>query len=141
MIRSLWDSAIAIDTSAVRALHDTTDGNHLAARRFWNENRARFSVWVALNATKHESFTRLRYDLGLRAAWDGDGFLAQLPFQNQEFTVEDEIAARSILTKYESVDLSFHDALLAAVSKRLGVGRVFGFDTEFRAIGFELLPY
>jgi predicted nucleic acid-binding protein len=141
MIRSLWDSAIAIDTSAVRALHDTRDGYHDAARRFWNESKARYPVWVAMNATRHESFTRLRYDLGLRAAWDGDGFLGQPPFQSESFTAEDEVAARSILSRYESVNLSFHDALLGAVLKRLGVGRVFGFDAEFRAMGFELLPY
>jgi predicted nucleic acid-binding protein len=44
------------------------------------------------------------------------------------------------LERFKEHGLSFHDALVAAVMKRLGIYRAFAFDRHFWLFGFEVLP-
>ena len=66
MVGVVYDRMIAVDTSAVIALLNPEDQFHDLARGFF-ENADGF-IWLALNVTTHELFTRTRYNQGLREA-------------------------------------------------------------------------
>ena len=129
---------IAVDTSAVIALLNPQDKFHDLAREFF-ENAEGF-IWLALNVTTHELFTRTRYDQGLREALSRYDFFRGERFSLLKFDTNDETSAREILEKYSDQKLSFHDALCAAVMMREGIFRVFSFDRDFWVFGFEVLP-
>lgn len=140
MVATLYSGAVLVDTSAVLALLNRDDRHHQAADTFFGQNRGAY-VWIALNATSHEAFTRSRYDSGsVAAALERYDFLRQQPLKLIEFTSDDEAAARKTLAKYEDQVLSYHDALCAAVMLRLGLFKVFSFDHHFWVLGFEVLP-
>jgi len=131
--------AILIDTSAVLALHNSKDEKHSLAYNFFN-NHFDEIIWVVLNATKHESYTRARYKFNFDNAINiydflSDDLIHQISFQNI-----DEVAAKNLLTKYKNEDLSFHDALCATIMMRYGLFRVFTFDWHFSIFGFEVFP-
>ena len=56
------------------------------------------------------------------------------------FDQDDEDAALRSLRKYADKELSFHDALCAAVMKRNGIFKIVSFDSDFFAFGFEVIP-
>jgi predicted nucleic acid-binding protein len=131
--------AVLIDTSAVIALHDNQDQYHRLARTFFDATTD--VTWVTLNATAHEAYTRARYSSGFHRALTVYDFLTAEPCYHVTFRQEDEIQARNILQRYSEHDMSFHDALCAAVMKRVGIYRAFTFDRHFLYFGFEVLPY
>lgn len=55
------------------------------------------------------------------------------------FEASDESEALRILDRYVEHSLSFHDALCAATMKRVGIYRIFTFDSDFTILGFETL--
>jgi len=134
----LFKQAVFIDTSAVKELEDSKGEFHLEAHQF--AKSAVDFVWVALNATTHESYTRIRYDHGPQRAIHVYDWLRGPEVTCVPFDEEDEKKARIDLDRFKSHKLSFHDALLAAVMKRLGAYRVFSFDHHFYLFGFEVLP-
>lgn len=135
---TLLEQAIFIDTSAVIALQDPDDQFHQAAQNFFRLTTD--VVWASLNATTHETYTRLRYDLGFDSAFRIFDWLSKKEILCTSFDAEDEQKAREHLEFLKDHKLSFHDALLAAAMKRLGVYRVFAFDYHFWHLGFEVLP-
>jgi predicted nucleic acid-binding protein len=46
----------------------------------------------------------------------------------------------NILERYADVGLSLTDATSAAVARQAKVAVVFGFDADFRALGFDVQP-
>jgi predicted nucleic acid-binding protein len=94
----------------------------------------------AVNVTAHESFTRIRYNARLESGLAGYSWLRSNELHTIPFADADEHAALSLVSKYSSVRLSFHDALCAAVMLRLGIYRIFSFDADFWTFGFELIP-
>jgi predicted nucleic acid-binding protein len=90
--------------------------------------------------TAHETYTRARYLLGFDAALQAHDLLRGKEIVPVLFTEYDEAQARLTLEKYREHKLSFHDALLACVMKRVGVYKVFSFDRDFYILGFEILP-
>lgn len=131
--------AVLIDTSAVIALHDTRDQNHDEAIDFFR-NRIQSFCWVVINCTKHESFTRTRYNSDLNRALSIYDFLSQKLILQVNFKEADEEATLVLLRKYKDQKLSFHDALCAATMMRLGIYRIFTFDTDFIPFGFDVFP-
>lgn len=138
MIRSVYEQVVLIDTSAVLALHDPGETFHAEARRLFSS--AHDLIWAVLDATSHECFTRARYRGTYRAAIEQYSFLRDSDFKLLRFEGEDEAAARDVLERYSEHSISFHDALCAAVMKRIGIYRVFTFDRDFTVLGFETLP-
>jgi predicted nucleic acid-binding protein len=130
--------AVFVDTSAVVALKDKQAQHHEDAQRFWDT--ASGIVWASLNATAQETYTRARFRLGFRAALSLYDLLKGENVVGVSFSPADEIQARLTLARFKEHDLSFHDALLAMVMKRLGGYRVFTFDHHFYLFGFEVLP-
>jgi predicted nucleic acid-binding protein len=129
-----------IDTSAVLALHDPGDRFHRDADTYFRAAAGR-QDWCVVDVTSHETFTRVRYDRGLVAAMQRYSFLRR----NRDVSVlrfigTDEPIAERLLNRYVDVRLSFHDAICAAVMMREGIPNVFSFDSDFAAIGFQVLP-
>lgn len=138
MIRTVYEKAVLIDTSAAIALHDPAEQFHDDARRFFSR-REEFQ-WAVLDSTSHECFTRVRYAGQFQTAHEHYRFLRGSGFHLLRYTEEDEGEAESTLTRFSQHSLSFHDALCAAVMKRFGIYRVFTFDSDFFKLGFEIVP-
>ncbi|MGO8813250.1 MAG: type II toxin-antitoxin system VapC family toxin [Terriglobia bacterium] len=138
MIGIVYDRMVAVDTSAVIALHNPRDQFHDQAVQFFET--AEGFVWLALNVTTHELFTRVRYDEGLPSALSRYDFMKGERFRPLSFDANDEISARNLLEKYHDQTLSFHDALCAVVMIREGIYKIFSFDRDFWIFGFEVLP-
>ncbi|HDO25522.1 MAG TPA: PIN domain-containing protein [Nitrospirae bacterium] len=134
----LLADAILVDTSAAIALHSNRDRFHVTANDFFQNTTGK--LWVVLNVTKHETYTRARYDMGFRRAINLYDFLTGDPLYQLFFRPSDEDEARLLLERYQEHTLSFHDALCATVMKRFGIYRVFTFDSHFYTFGFEVFP-
>ena len=93
---TLRDDLALIDTSAAIALRDTRESLHTRATLFFEEASL---DWAAVNLTAHETFTRLRYGADVKAGLGGFDFL-RTGVTVIDFQMNDEIRARSILTKY-----------------------------------------
>ena len=139
MIRPWYEKATLIDTSAVIAIHDTFDQFHLDALRFYSKNN--HLIWCTIDVTAHELFTRVRYRSSAIAAVEHFDFLRSSScFRLYRFKAADEVEARNILLRYSDHTISYHDALCAAVMKRLGILRIFSFDRDFAVMGCEVVP-
>lgn len=140
MPQALYTDAVLVDTSACVAAFDDADALHAQATATLEQLAAEGQVLLcAVNVTAHESFTRIRYNARLNAGLDGYSWMRS-GLQTIEFAGADESEALSLIRKYSSVRLSFHDALCAAVMLRLGIYRIFSFDADFYTFGFELIP-
>jgi predicted nucleic acid-binding protein len=133
-----YDNAILIDTSASIALHNPNDRFHEEAKDFFI--RTTDFLWVVINLTKFETYTRARYDSGFQHAITLYDFLTSDKICQISIDSKDEIEAVKLLKKYHDQDLSFHDAICAVVMKRIGIFRTFSFDKHFQIIGFEVFP-
>ena len=137
-------SLVFVDTGAWIALLNASERLHPKAR----ETYASFSIQGTRLATSSdvldETTTRLRYDAGLKAA---------LAFRDAVESAEKRRLLRviwvdanvhrqawSLLERHGDIALSFTDATSAAIARGLKVKTVFGFDRDFRALGFELIP-
>lgn len=132
-----YHHAIFIDTSAIIALrHEDGELAEVTRRFFQTQDNV---VWLTLNVTNHECYTRARYNYGYQKAIQTyDWLLNEINYV--QFNKEDEKQARLDLERFKEHDISFHDALLGAVMKRIGVYRVLTFDHHFYCWGFEVLP-
>ena len=134
----VYERFALIDSSAVIALSEPTDQFHIDAREFLVQDHG--LVWFTMNTTAHEVFTRIRYDKGLRDALEQFDYLRTPSFRILHFENQDEQRARILLEKYHDQRFSFHDALCAAVMRRLGIFKIFSFDADFWKLGFEVMP-
>jgi predicted nucleic acid-binding protein len=135
---TLYAHAALLDTSIVFARHCERDRRH--SRALAALQGVDGLTLCALNVTSHETFTRLRKDVGLEGALAGYEFIRTSEVRVLDFVREDEEAALRALRKYADKQLSFHDALCAAVMMRNGIFRIISFDSDFFAFGFEVIP-
>ena len=141
MPQRMFARAALIDTAAVIALHRQSDQHHDDAVAFFG-NPPKGWAWYSLRVTTHETFTTVRYSDGLRAALANYDFLRVAPFELLDFDEDDEAEARSLIERHRDQAYSFHDALCAAVMKRVGIPNIFTFDKHFwtMGLGFTVLP-
>ena len=137
LIRTLYEDVALVDTSAVIALHDPSDQHHDVARSWYASCDW---VWLALDVTSHETFTRARYASSLGAAVEQYRFLRASTIRVISFEPEDELRALELLGRYTDQRISFHDAICAVVMKRLQLVRIFTFDSDFSTLGFQVFP-
>jgi predicted nucleic acid-binding protein len=133
-----YEHAVFIDTSAILALFNTSDSLHKTAKNFF-ENISDVD-WFVLNATIHETFTRNRYGRDLHSSLEIYDNLKGSKFKVLRFEEDDENKARALLEKYDDKVLSFHDALCAAVMIKIGIYKIFSFDSDFWSFGFFVMP-
>jgi len=135
----LYDGAALLDTAAVFALLDDRDALHQSATQFFKANKTSL-VWYAVDITAHESYTRIRYDLSREKAVAAYDLLRAEEVRVVRFGVEDEKSALELLQRFADQTLSFHDALCAAIMRRIGLYKVFTFDSDFWTMGFQVIP-
>lgn len=130
--------AIFIDTSAAMVIDDPQSQYYVPVKTCFETYTS--AIWSTLNLTAFETYTRVRYDKGFKKAIRLYTWLKGADFEYFRFTKEDEQHAYEDLKRFNDQKLSFHDALLATVMKRLGVYRILTLDKDFFLYGFEVLP-
>lgn len=138
MSKTFTKRAILVDTSAAIALFETKDPHHIHAKNYFSTTGG--VRWIVINSTTHEAFTRRLYDDSLPSGLEIYDFLTGSPFKVIAFEHVDEVEALRILKRYRDQVFSFHDALCFAVMKRIGLYRVFTFDSDFWVLGFQVEP-
>jgi uncharacterized protein len=83
--------------------------------------------------------------LGRRASYPFASERATAIYNSKVLTIlrlslEDELAALEVFTKYADQQVSFADAISFVLMRKQNVTRVFSFDQHFAYAGFELLP-
>jgi len=136
--------AVLVDTSALLALIDTSDGNHLAVRSFLGRSTEALLLPVSvLPEIDYLVASRLGVEVELamlRAVARGEMRLEGLTARDLQRCVE-------IVEKYADSDIGFVDASIVALAERLGVTRVLTLDRRHFAMfrpkhceALELLP-
>lgn len=91
-----------------------------------------------------ETATRLRYDAGLQAALAFRTLMAdavrasQLTIRHSDWALDQR--AWDVMERYADQDLSFADCTGAVVAQDAGARAVFGLDSDFIVLGFNLEP-
>lgn len=99
---------------------------------------------LSSNYVLAETATRLRYDASLAAALRFRGAIERARSAGglRIVWVDQRLHAEgwAILERYPDVELSLTDAVSAAIARAHRIREVFGFDEDFRALGFTLTP-
>lgn len=135
----MGSDAVFIDTSAFKAIVDEKDDFHKSALKIWEKLLKKTTPLVTSNFIVDETLTVLRVKRNLQLAIDfreellkGADGLAAYRVQS-----EDEVNAwKWFIQKWKK--LSFTDCVCFAQMKRLGIDRVFTFDTHFKKAGFKV---
>ncbi|MBI4729538.1 MAG: PIN domain-containing protein [Acidobacteria bacterium] len=133
-----------VDTGAWIAVVNRSEGAHGRATDFLRSCLADGTRLLTTNYVVAEATARLRYDAGLRTA---------VAFRER---LTDAVAGRwlrvtwidprleqegwELMKRYADLRLSLTDATSAVVARRAKVRQVFGFDADFRALGFDVRP-
>lgn len=137
-------SSVFVDTGAWIALLKRNDSLHKQARIYYEAKVASRDRLLTTNYVVDETATHLRYDAGLEAALVFRRALDEaITARRLRLVWIDERLEREgwqILERYADVELSLTDATSAAVARRAKVREVFGFDADFRALGFDVRP-
>jgi len=137
-------TVVFVDTGGWIALLNRDDQMHRRAREHYRRRVGEGARFLSTNYVVDETATRLRYDAGLPAALAFRGALDRSVSQRRlrvawiDPRLERE--AWWILERYADVALSLTDATSAVVARRAKVSEVFGFDADFRALGFDVQP-
>lgn len=125
---------VLVDTSAVFALVDRADANHLSAKATLTALRQRRASPLLTNFIVAESHALLlaRVSADVARAW-----LLGNAWAIERVTQEDEAVARRIMGRYVDKSFSYTDATSFAVMERLGVRSAFAFDPHFAQYGFD----
>jgi predicted nucleic acid-binding protein len=127
---------VFVDTSAVFALIDRSDGNHSAAKRRLKAMCSRRSEPVLTNFIVAECHALMLRRLGVDVA---RRWLFGNTWRVESVAHADEIRAREIIQTYQDRSFSYTDATSFAVMERLGIQRAFAFDKHFEQYGFDLI--
>ncbi|VVB89779.1 tRNA(fMet)-specific endonuclease VapC [uncultured archaeon] len=135
---------IFVDTSAFLALVNETDKNHIDAAGFIEDiknGRANVRKIITSDYIIDETLTRIRYSVGHREAvqWGRDILVSKVV---EKMEVNGEIfgLAWELFEKYKDKKLSFTDCTSFAMMTKYGIKMAFSFDSDFKSMGFVLLP-
>jgi predicted nucleic acid-binding protein len=131
-----------VDSSAWIAMLVSRDTNHLAALRFFRSiPKVRL---VTSNYILAETFTWLTYHGHRRAVLQLNQMVAEsekLKLLDLEWvTPEIHDQAWSIFVRYDDQEFSFYDCTSFVICRRKKVDFVFGFDSDFRTMNFDVRP-
>lgn len=135
---------VFVDTGGWIALLKSDDEHHVTARAYYEEALRSGARFLTTNYVIDETATRLRYDASLSAALVFRKAVLQgvarrtLKVRWVDPQVEND--AWDLLAKRARVELSLTDATSAVIAGRARVSHVFGFDADFRALGFDVRP-
>ncbi len=124
---------VMVDTSAIYALIDRSDNNHIDAKKALSnlsKDNAEILITNFLVAECHSLLTaRLGHELARE-------WLENMFWPVERVAEEDEKVAKEIIIIQNDKSFSFTDATTFAVMKRLGIKKYFGYDRHFRQFGF-----
>ncbi|HLD24493.1 MAG TPA: PIN domain-containing protein [Patescibacteria group bacterium] len=130
---------IFIDTSAIIALAVGEDTFHSKALQ-WNESHQRES-FTTTNLVFMEVMSWIRYKRGKSVAVElGNNLLSGQGISIERVAMDDERKAWDLFQKADGRGLSMVDCTTAVVMKRLKIGDIFTFDTDFSRLGFTICP-
>ena len=136
--------AIVADSGGIYALYDRNDRHHAAVRRVLESERG---VVIIPSAILGELDYLLREHLGIPAELDFLDSLISGAFTLENFTAEDLVRCRELITTYHDLDLELADAAVIATAERLNIKRILTLDErDFRGVRskrsgpFVLLP-
>lgn len=126
---------VMVDTSAVYALLDRSDGRHVQAVETLTELQHNNASVVITNFIMAETHALLMHRLGpeIARAW-----LDKQCWPVERITPADEERAKEIIRSYYDKTFTFCDATTFAVMERLGIERAFAFDRHFPQFGVKL---
>lgn len=138
MARTIVADAAFVDSSAIVALIDPRDQYHCLASEYLKCEQG--IVWLVMNGTMHEAFTRLRYRGSFQHARLALELARSSQFELIRYDSADEDSAEVLLQRFSDHSISYHDALLSSLAMRAGVFRVFTFDNDFWILGHAVVP-
>lgn len=129
-------AVILVDTSAVFAIIDRTDKNHVTAKgRLKTIKKLRLEPLLT-NFIVAESHALLLTRMGGAIARQ---WLLSNAWRVESVIASDEQKARDLIRSHTDKDFSYTDASSFAVMERLGLDRAFAFDRHFKQYGFHLI--
>lgn len=135
---------VHVDTGAFIALIWQRDRAHRPVRDAFAELRRDNVPLQTCDPVIGETATRLRYDVGLDATLRFHDLVEQAARAGQLAIVESSpelrTAAFELMGRFDGLSLSYADAVGAATAQAHGCERVFGLDSDFRVLGFQLVP-
>ncbi|HGJ64659.1 TPA: PIN domain-containing protein [bacterium] len=128
-----------IDTSALLAILDADDKNHVKAKQQWTDLVIAEDTLVCSDYVLVESLALIQHRIGLMAVkvFHEDIF----PILTVEW-VDESIYQAGIASVLISArrDLSLVDCISFETMRRLGIQSAFSFDKHFKEQGFSCLP-
>jgi predicted nucleic acid-binding protein len=129
---------ILADTSGLYATLDENEPSYLDAVAFSDRRDVEF---VLPDTVLEELFTLLRRRFNARMAFEiADGLSSGDLGLVIPQTEQDRADTWRLLREYMGVPLSYVDASVIVLGRRLGIGDVFSFDSDFRLAGLSTLP-
>lgn len=137
--RTYYSSTLMLDSSALVAIVDKQDTQHLAASRCLSGVKEKRTPILVTSLTIAETHRRLLHHdrIGREGA---RRFLCSMYDDSINIVrpqEADEQAALAYLDRYSDQDLTLADAVILAVCHRLGVLRVFTYDWHLTLTGLE----
>jgi uncharacterized protein len=134
-------SSLFVDTSALFALLDERDPNHVLARAVLQRAYTERSGLITTNFIVAEAHALM---LARRGRARAAGLLHEITRGPSMLVVraseDDEDAAQAIIYLYDDKDFSLTDAISFAVMRRLGIVTAFTLDRDFARFGFASVP-
>ncbi len=129
---------VFIDTSAIFAVMDGDDANHLKAKKIWEELLTGNVRMIVSNYILVESHALIQSRLGMQAVrtFHEDLF----PLLSVEWVDRtDHLSGVAALLATSKRRLSLVDCVSFNLMRRLGIREAFAFDQHFRKEGFRCL--
>lgn len=131
---------IFVDTSAFVAIVNRSDQYHQKAKEFVTALEPSVKFHTS-NYIIDETITRIRMRAGHKPALNfGKGIFTSRIYRIHYIDESIEREAFKIFEKYQDQKLSFTDCTSIALMRRLGITKIFAFDEDFVALGFEIVP-
>lgn len=130
--------SIFLDTSAIIALLDSDENNHLSAQRTWQTWLNDEASVITTSYVLSESFALVQTRFGISAMQSLHATIAPYPFV---VWVENELHLEGISSVLVANrrSLSLVDCVSFAVMRRMGITTAFAFDDHYIEQGFTLL--
>ena len=127
-----------LDSAAAYALVERGDQHHERARAFVRDQATDF---VLTSIVAGECYTLMLRRAGYRTAMEWRRSLDTSPLVNVHMLdAHDEVTIWSVLREYAGVPISYADASLIVLGKKLGIRSIFTFDSDFRQAGLNVVP-
>ena len=131
---------VFMDTSAWAAYFNKKDSNHRAAVKIWKNLRKDEAGFFTTDYIVDETLTLLKIRANADVAIKGaNAILASNVVKMVRVSDDIFSGALEIFKKYKEHLFSFTDCTSFEVMKKIGLGKVFTFDNDFRIMGFEVL--